>query len=91
MEPTSEIKKAIEDKKLVIGTKETIKKLKHGEIMKVFLSANCPESVKDDIHHLCSMAQIPSVDLEFPNTELGIVCKKPFSISLVSVARGAGD
>ena len=87
MEPTIEIKKAMEEKKLIIGTKETIKKLKQGKIAKVFVSLNCPGDVKDDLHHLCTVSKTLTADVGVPNNELGIICKKPFSISVVSVSK----
>ena len=87
MEPISEIKKAIEDNKLIIGTKETVKKLKQSKVSKIFVSANCPDEVKEDLTHLCSIGKIELVDLSFPNTELGTICKKPFSISVVSLSK----
>lgn len=89
MEPTAEIKKAIENKMAVMGTKETIKKLKQGKVQKVYVSSNCPGEIKEDLKHLCNVGKVEIIDLVLPNTELGIACKKPFSISVVSVIRGS--
>ncbi|MDP2750727.1 MAG: ribosomal L7Ae/L30e/S12e/Gadd45 family protein [Nanoarchaeota archaeon] len=89
MDSVAQIKKAMEEKKLVIGTKETIKMVKYGKVSQVFLSENCPEEAKEDIHHLCGVGKVLVTDLSLPNTELGITCKKPFSISVVSIRKEA--
>jgi len=78
-----DIRKLIDDKKLVIGTEIVIKKLKAGKISKVFLTSNCPNEVRDDIERYSAIAKAEVVQLDIPNDELGIICKKPFSISIV--------
>lgn len=78
-----DIRKLIEDKKLIIGTEIVIKKLKSGKISKVFLTTNCPKEVKEDIERYSSIAKAEVAQLDIPNDELGIICKKPFSISIV--------
>ena len=59
-----DIKKALDAKKLVIGTDKTIKNLKFGKIAKIEFNI-----------------------LNKSNEELGIVCKKPYSISVLSILK----
>ncbi len=80
-----EIKDAIKSKKLVIGTGRTIKLLKNNKLAKVYLSANCPASVKEDIENYCKMNKVNVVKLKQKNSELGTLCKKPFFISVLGV------
>ncbi len=80
----SEIKKALKQGKVIIGTEKTIKNLKLGKVSKVFLTSNCPEEVKKDITYYSSLAKADVVQLKQPNDELGVLCKKPFSISVLS-------
>lgn len=87
MEPLSELRKHVQSSKLVIGTDEVMKLLKHNKVAKIFAAANCPKSVKEDLKHYCAMGDCELSELPVPNDELGILCKKPFSISVVGVLR----
>ncbi len=81
----TELRKLLADKKLVIGKDRTLKLLKTGELAKVFVSANCPEEWKNDLKYYCSFSKIELRQLDYPNDELGTICKKPFSISVMGV------
>ena len=85
----TEIKKALKEGKAIIGTEKTLKNLKLGKVSKVFLTSNCPSSVKKDVKYYSKLAKAEVVQLKQPNDELGALCKKPFSISVLSVAKGA--
>ena len=82
-----EIRKLLKTKKLVIGTERTMKALKTGGISKVVYSSNCPKDVKSDIEHYCRLNNTDAVELEVDNSELGTICKKPFSISVISISK----
>ncbi len=87
MEPLSELRKHVQAGRLVIGTDEVMKLLKHNKVARIFAAANCPASVKEDLRHYCAMAGCELVELAVPNDELGILCKKPFSIAVVGIPR----
>ena len=82
-----EIKKSIDNKKIVIGLNKTIKNIKQGNISKVYLSNNCPKNIQNDIKRYSKIAKISSVVLNKSNEDLGVICKKPFSISVLSIVR----
>ncbi len=82
-----EIKNAIKQKKVIIGTNETLKNLKLGKLEKVFLSKNCPEKIANDIKHYAKLSKTEIVQLPIVNSEVGVVCKKPFSISVLSIKK----
>ncbi len=84
-----EIRKIIKDQKAVVGTKEVIKNLKLGKITKVYVTTNCPEDVKEDIMHYADISKAEVVQLKQPNDELGVLCKKPYSISVLGLVKGA--
>jgi len=84
-----EIKQIVKEEKAVIGTKEVIKNLKLGKIKKVFVTSNCPDKVKEDIKYYSKLSGAEVVQLEQPNDELGTICKKPFSISILGLLKGA--
>ena len=83
-----EIKSLMKTKKLIIGTERTVKNIKLGKIDKVFLSANCSESVEEDINYYKKLGKFKIIKLKYPNDELGALCKKPFLISVLSVMKG---
>ncbi len=79
------IKKAIEEGKAVIGTKEVITSLRSNDLVEVFLSSNCPPEVEKDLLHMTSLNDIKTTKLTQGNDDLGVVCKKPFSISVLGI------
>jgi len=85
--PVSEIKKNLKSKHIVLGTNLTVKQLKLGKVSKVFLSSNSPESVKKDIDYYSSISECSVENLDMPNEELGVICKKPFSVSIVGLLK----
>lgn len=79
----SDFKKLLAAHKLVLGTEETIKKARQGKVSKIYLAANCEQTVKKDITHLCKISNLPFVELSQTNEEIGVICKKPFAISVI--------
>ena len=84
MSNINEIKKLQEEGKLVIGADRTIKNLKAGKTAKVFLSSNPSAELKEDVEHYAKLSGVEIVELDIPNDELGVVCKKQFSIAVLS-------
>jgi ribosomal protein L30E len=83
-----EIRKRIEQKTITLGTETTLKNLRLGKLEKVFVTKNCSVDVRDEIKHVAENIEI--VEIDMLNTELGVFCKKPFSISVVGFLRGTG-
>ena len=84
-DPLKEIRKAVQENKLLIGTLETMKQLKLGKVKKVFLTANAPKAVMDDVAYYGSLAKTPFVVLKETNEDLGVVCKKPYAVSVAAI------
>ena len=83
-----ELRKLLDEGKLVIGTKRTIKELKLGNLEKVFLSLNCPAKAKDDVKNYSKLSKTTVSQLKYPNDELGVLFKKPYSISILGLIKG---
>ena len=79
-----ELKKAIKEKKLTFGTNQTMKGLKLGKLNTVFLASNCSSKVRDDLNHFAKLADVKVIELEIPDDEIGIVCKKRHSVAVLS-------
>ena len=82
-----EIKQLLKTKKLVFGTEQTIKCLKQGKIKKFFISSNCKDETKKDLQYYSKIGEVEAVPISNSNNEIGIICKKPFSISVVGVLK----
>ena len=85
--PVDEIKANLKNSRLILGTDRTIKGLKSGKISKVFLSGNCSERVRADIAYYEKLGGCTIEALNVPNEELGLLCKKPFSVSVVGLLK----
>ena len=85
---STEIKKMLKSANFIIGTKRTIKNLKLGRVQKVLVSSNCPAKVENNLNYYAQLSGAEYHKLDFPNEELGIICKKPFSISVLAVIKG---
>ena len=86
---SAEIKKLLKAGNVIIGTQRTVKSLRLGKIEKVLLSSNCPARIEQDINYYAGLSGAELHKLSYPNDELGIICKKPFSISVLAVVKGA--
>ena len=82
---TDEIKKNLKTDKLVIGTDKTVKLLKLGKLAKVFVAENTAELVENDLNYYSKINNIEVSKLDIDNEELGVLCKKPFSISVMGL------
>ncbi|MAG78061.1 hypothetical protein CL616_01720 [archaeon] len=79
-----ELKKAIKEKELTLGSNQTLDKLKMGKVKTIYLASDCPENVRKDIMHHSDLADIKVNSLEIKGMELGTMCKKQFSVSVLS-------
>ena len=82
-----EIAENLKAGKLIVGSKSTIKGIRKGTVKKVFLAKNAPELIAEDIEHYCKLTEVEVERLDVECDELGVVCKKPFMISVVGIAR----
>ncbi|MBS3150479.1 ribosomal L7Ae/L30e/S12e/Gadd45 family protein [Candidatus Woesearchaeota archaeon] len=81
-----DLKEAIkENKGVVLGTQRALKKLKMKSLKRIYVSSNVPEEVLEDIEHYAKLYNIPLVKLKESNEELGVLCRKPFSVSVLGL------
>ena len=87
MEAITELRKNVQSSKLVIGLREVRKMLKQDKLSRVFVASNLPEASLLVMRQSCEAVNCELVELAIPNDELGVMCKKPFSIAAVGVLR----
>ena len=82
-----DLKKELEDKRVIPGTKQSLKSLKDGSLVKIYLANNCPADVKADVVYNAGLMNVPVVVLKQDNEEMGSLCKKHFFISVLGVKK----
>ena len=75
------LREAIKEGKLAVGTSETVKALKSGKVKEVFVAKNSSDSLKAELKNLAEISNATYIELDMTNDELGATCKKPFSIN----------
>lgn len=83
-----ELRKAIQDNKIIIGAKRTIKFIMNGKVRKVVIARNCPEYLRNRLLYYSKIYNIDVEEFDGDNKELGIFCGKPFSISVLGILHG---
>jgi len=83
----AEIRKIIESKKAIIGTDRTLKALRSKNLKSVFLASNAPKNLMVDFEKYSGMSGFKIVKTKFSNEELGVICRKPFFVSVIGVLK----
>ncbi|MBS3171708.1 ribosomal L7Ae/L30e/S12e/Gadd45 family protein [Candidatus Woesearchaeota archaeon] len=78
-----QLKKSLKEDKLVYGFRSTLLGLKNGKILKIFLAKNCPQEFKDKLKNY----NVDVIELNDPNKEISLICKKKFSVNIVSAVK----
>lgn len=83
-----DIRKLLDNKKLFVGTKQTLKELKKGNVKKIILSSNAPEDVRKDIDYYKTInSEVEIEENPRSNEDIGALCKKPYNISILGVKK----
>ncbi|HLC58645.1 MAG TPA: ribosomal L7Ae/L30e/S12e/Gadd45 family protein [Candidatus Nanoarchaeia archaeon] len=75
------LKNDLSTKKPILGLQVNLKRLRSNKISKLYVSSNC--SGKERIAALTKLANIEVIFLDEKSKDLGVLCKKPFAISVV--------
>jgi len=84
-EDVKELKLRIQDKKVLLGTEQVSKALKMGKVSKIYFARNCEAQARESLEHYASLENVPVLELEFSNEELGVFCKKNFFVSVLGI------
>lgn len=71
--------------KLIFGAERSLKLLKNDRLKAIYVASNCMDAVRDGIKHYEKEVEI--VELDATNNEIGVVCKKPFSVSVIGLTK----
>ncbi len=71
--------------KLVFGTRMNLRLLKNDGLKTIYIASNCMDAVKKEVKRYDGKTEV--VELDVANDEIGVVCKKPFSISVIGLVK----
>jgi large subunit ribosomal protein L30e len=80
-----ELRNAVKEKNIIIGSKQTLKNLKNKKVKLVFVANNCPESVRKEIDIYSKLTGIKYENFDGTAKQMGTFCGKPFSIAVIAV------
>ena len=83
----NEIRKLLDAGKLKFGADQALKLLRQHKAAKLWLSKNVAPDALGDMRRLAALDKVDIVELPQSNEELGTLCRKPFTISVISTAR----
>ncbi len=78
------LRSAVKSEKVTIGAKEVLRKLREGEVKKVFLANTCSPKVRDEIKRQALVKKVEVTELAVPSAEVALICKKNYPISVLS-------
>ena len=84
---SAELRKLFDGGKLILGNDRTLKRLRKGELSKVFVASNCAEHAKETVRYYAELGKVPFEELGIDDSEIGVVCKKQFSIAVFGVLK----
>lgn len=80
-----EIRRAVDTGKVLFGTKGAEKSLKNGSAKLIIIAGNCPKTVREKLVSLAEIGKTPHFEFAGTGLDLGSVCGKPFTITVMSV------
>jgi large subunit ribosomal protein L30e len=82
-----EIKKALKDKRLIIGSRSVLKEARFGRLGSLVYASNTPKSAVNDIQRYAGIAGIDVQEFPGNSVQLGELCGKPFAVLLLGIAK----
>ena len=79
------IKDAVKENRVILGYDRSIKEIKTKRPKIVIYANNIPKDKLDNIIHNANLAKIDAKEYQDDNVNLGLVCGKPFSVSVLAV------
>jgi len=81
---------AVKTGKVLFGPKNALKNVKTGKLRVVVRAANCPKEFSEDLEYSCKLSKIPLIIYNGTSRDLGMVCGKPYTVSVLAI-RELGD
>ena len=76
---------AVKTGKTKLGSKRTIDAARTGKAKLIIIASNCPSPVRRGIEYYASLSSIPIYIYNNSNIDLGIACRKPFTVTAMAI------
>lgn len=87
MNLNSEIKDAVKNDRLIMGSRIVLRNLKNKMLELVIYASNCPEVALKDLGHYSGISGVRLEQFKGNSVQLGEMCGKPFRILMVGVRK----
>ena len=84
------IRVAVDTGKVILGSNKSIQAIKLGNGELVVMAANAPKNLKEDIEIYSKLSEMPVYVFDGSSVDLGSICGKPFTVSVL-VVQEPGD
>ncbi|MCD7781182.1 MAG: 50S ribosomal protein L30e [Methanosphaera sp.] len=84
------IRVAVDTGKVILGSKKSVQAIKLGNGELIVIADNAPKELKEDVEVYANLSQMPVYTFEGSSVDLGSVCGKPFTVSVL-VVQEPGD
>jgi len=84
------IRVAVDTGKVILGSNKSIQAIKLGNGELVVMAANAPKNLKEDVEIYSNLSEIPVHIFDGSSVDLGSICGKPFTVSVL-VVQEPGD
>lgn len=79
------IRVAVDTGKVILGSNKAIQAIKLGNGELAIMAENTPKNVKADIEVYSKLSEMPVYTFEGSSVELGSICGKPFTVSVLII------
>jgi len=76
---------AVKTGKITLGSRRTIDAARTGKAKLIIIASNCPSPVRRDIEYYARLSNIPVYIYNSSNIDLGIACRKPFTVTAMAI------
>lgn len=84
---TEDLREALKENKVVLGSARTVKLLKLGKVGKIVISSNCPDETRKDLEQYTKLGDVKLEKFDGTAKQLGVFCGKPFSIASLAIVK----
>ncbi|MEM2110725.1 MAG: 50S ribosomal protein L30e [Candidatus Bathyarchaeia archaeon] len=84
------ISMAVKTGKVLFGANTVLNSAMTGKAKLIIVASNCPKATRENLDYYCKLSGISLLSYPKTSLELGRICGKPFSISVLAI-RDAGD
>ena len=81
----NELRLALSTGKVQLGSKVAVRELRRGRARLAIIASNCPPEVRETIENHGKLSNIPVMEHPKNSVDLGILCGKPFPVSVVVI------